>query len=228
MSPMFTVTLWPFLSVPQGWSTVQATRTAARYDLWLISHLCVGTPSAPSQAPYSQASDYTQDRYGILTTCTKLHLYVFHYSHSSVSQSFCTLKCFGVFFFGLFCSYQNSTDWCTYSLQRRKANTSTNTIDRRTHCLKVQNRTFLTKCDYCILWTDLNVCLSWPHRNSIRLWSQKEEEKARRRSGPQEKEERQEKEKSKSNFFSVTNTKKKSNEVEKYLFLFCIVSRRCY
>lgn len=35
-------------------------------------------------------------------------------------------------------SSQNSIDWCTYSLQRRRVNTSTNTIDRRTHYHKVQ------------------------------------------------------------------------------------------
>lgn len=63
---------FPFLSVPQGWSTVQATRTAARYALSLISHLCAGTPSAPSQELYSQALDSTQDRYWPLTTSTNL------------------------------------------------------------------------------------------------------------------------------------------------------------
>lgn len=94
-------------------------------------------------------------------------------------------------------SSQNSTDWCTYSLQRRRANTSTSIIDHRTHYHKV-GRAISTNTDtqqYDMLssrWP-----FFWCHRNSIRLWSQEEEKEERRRPRPQEKEERQEKEKGK-------------------------------
>lgn len=49
----------------------------------------------------------------------------------------------------LFFSFQNSTDWCTYSLQRRRANTSTNTIDHRTHYHRVCHAWFLQACNEC-------------------------------------------------------------------------------
>lgn len=69
--------------------------------------------------------------------------------------------------------------------------------------------TFLLRRECSIFWTDLNVFLFWPCRNSIRLWSKEEEEKARRWPRPQEKEERQEKEESKQTFFftdKITDT----------------------
>lgn len=132
----------PFSSVPQVWSTVRALRTAARCALWSISRQCAGTPSAHWPALCSQASDYTQDRYYLNKTQTqvfKLHTFfsvlTMYPSFLNYIVSFNTLML--VF---IFPSSQNSTDWCTYNLQRRRANTSTNTIDRRTPCRKVWHK----------------------------------------------------------------------------------------
>lgn len=96
-----------------------------------------------------------------------------------------------------FPSCQNSTDWCTYSLQRRRANISTSTIDHRTHYHKVWHKLFI----YTNVTTVFRP-LTWPAsfwrlRNSIRLGSQEEKEKEGWWSWPQEKEERQEKEEGK-------------------------------
>lgn len=56
-----------------------------------------------------------------------------------------------------FFSSQNNTDWCTYSLQRRRANTSTNTIDRRTHYHKVQNTEVKQEWKTCFQSANLNL-----------------------------------------------------------------------
>lgn len=122
---------WCFVLVLQVWSTVRAIRTEVHCVLWSINLRFVGTRSAPWRALCSQASDYTQARYSSNTLHTHAHALKLH-------QSLKALQSLNVYCVCLFSS-RNSTDWCTYSLQRRKVNTSTNTIDRKTRCHKVGN-----------------------------------------------------------------------------------------
>lgn len=103
--------------------------------LWSISLRFVGTRSVLWLELCSQASDYTQARYYFKTPHThslKLHRSV---SMMNIEKLLLSRNVSCV----CFSSSQNSTDWCTYSLQRRRVNTSTSTIDRRTHYHKVEN-----------------------------------------------------------------------------------------